>query len=297
MMTYEEVLQQIEQMRTQSKANDDKRDAGLPLQIPGVKRIDDLSYGPDPKWHLLDLYLPEDINEKIPVIISIHGGGWCYGTKETYQFYGMGLAKRGFAVVNFNYRLAPEVKFPKELDDINAVFHWVVQNATNYNLDLDNVFVVGDSAGGQMAQQYVTILSNPAYRALFGYERPELTVRATALNCGVYFIDQSENQAGVGEAYFKQDDGSYPLEKLEVEKYMNQDMPPLFVMTSSHDFLHDAAFRLDGYLLAKGIDHELHVYGDEKNPRYHVFHVNQRDGIASLCNDDEVAFFKRYLNK
>ena len=142
MMTYEEVLQQIEQMRTQSKANDDKRDAGLPLQIPGVKRVDDLSYGPDPKWHLLDLYLPEDINEKTPVIISIHGGGWCYGTKETYQFYGMGLAKRGFAVVNFNYRLAPEVKFPKELDDINAVFHWVVQNATNYNLDLDNVFVV-----------------------------------------------------------------------------------------------------------------------------------------------------------
>lgn len=296
-MVEDKILQEVEKMRALAKQNDDRRDAGLPLEIPEVKRINDLSYGPDAKWHLLDLYLPKTITTKVPVIISIHGGGWCYGTKETYQFYGMGLAKRGFAVVNFNYRLAPDVKFPQELDDINTVFHWVVENATIYNLDLTNVFVVGDSAGGQMAQQYVTILSNDEYRQLFGYAKPALTVRAAALNCGGYFIDDAKNLVGAPSAYFPAEIIAENHEKLAVEKYMTPQLPPLFVMTASDDFLHDAAFRLDGYLLAKGIDHELHVYGNAENPRYHVFHVNQRDAIATQCNDDEVAFFKRYLQK
>lgn len=78
--TMEEVLE----MRRTCKKSDDARDAGLPREVPGVRRIDDLSYGPDPKWHLLDLYLPENVEGKIPVIINVHGGGYCYGTKETY---------------------------------------------------------------------------------------------------------------------------------------------------------------------------------------------------------------------
>ena len=96
--TMEEVLE----MRRMWKKSDDARDAGLPREVSGVRRIDDLSYGPDPKWHLLDLYLPENVEGKIPVIINVHGGGYCYGTKETYQFYGLNLAAHGFAFVSLD---------------------------------------------------------------------------------------------------------------------------------------------------------------------------------------------------
>lgn len=51
------------------------RESGLPHDIPEVTRIDDLQYGEDPKWNLLDLYLPKNVKGKIPVIINIHGGG------------------------------------------------------------------------------------------------------------------------------------------------------------------------------------------------------------------------------
>ena len=61
----EDILKEIEQTRIVCKKNDDKRDANLPLEIPEVTRIDDLSYGPDPKWHLLDLYLPKNVQKNI----------------------------------------------------------------------------------------------------------------------------------------------------------------------------------------------------------------------------------------
>ena len=78
---------------------DRKRDAGLKTP-EDVKRFDDISYGPDRKYQLLDVYRLKDAEGKLPVIVSVHGGGWVYGTKETYQFYCMSLAQRGFAVVN-----------------------------------------------------------------------------------------------------------------------------------------------------------------------------------------------------
>ncbi|MFR5151238.1 MAG: carboxylesterase family protein [Ruminococcus sp.] len=59
----------------------------------------------------LDVYRPKQAQgEDLPVIISVHGGAWMYGDKERYQYYCMSLAQRGFAVVNFTYRLAHESK-------------------------------------------------------------------------------------------------------------------------------------------------------------------------------------------
>lgn len=104
-MVSKETLTAILEMRSLFKQGDDKQDDGLDPNPQGVIRYDNLAYGPDPKWHLLDLYLPQNASGKVPLIINIHGGGWCYGTKETYQFYGLNLAQHGFAFLNPNYQL------------------------------------------------------------------------------------------------------------------------------------------------------------------------------------------------
>lgn len=89
----------------------------------------------------------------LPAIVSVHGG-WVYGSKEVYQFYCMSLARRGFAVVNFSYRLAPKHKFPAPLEDANAVFHWVLAHAGEYGFDPERIFAVGDSAGANILRLY-----------------------------------------------------------------------------------------------------------------------------------------------
>lgn len=286
----------VKDMRNSFKQGDDKRDAGLPTHIPEVDRFDDIPYGKDSKYQLLDVYLPSRrTTAKLPVIVNIHGGGWVYGTKETYQFYCMALAKAGFAVVNANYRLAPDVVYPKELDDINQVFQWI-SRTNKYQFDLNNVFIVGDSAGGQMGEQILAIYTNDQYRKYFGYAVPNLTIKAAALNCGAYFLTEINSFAGAPEAYFRPEIRLAKHEQLNVEQFLTPDLPPIFLMTCTDDFLRDNAYMLSGYLHAKKIFHEIHCYGDSNHPRNHDFHINQKDDLAKQCNLDELNFFHKYIN-
>ena len=76
-----------ERVRREWKIGDAKRDAGLTTP-DDIQRFDNISYGEDLVWNLLDVYRPKKKDGKLPVIVNIHGGGWVYGDKEIYQFYG-----------------------------------------------------------------------------------------------------------------------------------------------------------------------------------------------------------------
>lgn len=291
----QEVLEAAKTLSALFKEGDDKRDAGLPHDIPEVERFDNIAYGPKEKWNLLDIYLPKKRIDKVPTIINIHGWGWVYGTKETYQFFGLSLAKEGFAFVNFNYQLAPEVEFPGELDDVNRAVHWVASHGSDYDIDLNNIFIIGDSAGGQMAVQYLTILTNNDYRQKFGYDKPNMSVRAAAINCGASFLNLPGTIEGAPKAYFTDTVLENKMDMLLTEKYITPAIPPLFLTTANQDFIRDCTVRLDGFLRAKHIEHEFRTYGTPEEPKGHVFNYNIKDPIATACNLEILAFFKQYI--
>ena len=156
----EDVLKIVNEQRSGMAAYDKKRDKGLKVPA-GLKCFYDIRYSKDADECLLDLYKPARASKKpTPVIVSVHGGGWIYGDKELYRFYCMELSRRGFAVVNYTYRLAPEHKYPSALIDANNVFKWILKNAAAYNLDCKNIFATGDSAGANYLALYAALLSN-----------------------------------------------------------------------------------------------------------------------------------------
>ncbi|MDP2813342.1 MAG: alpha/beta hydrolase [Erysipelotrichaceae bacterium] len=159
------------------------------VQLPkDVRLITDLSYGEDPMYHRLDIAYPETPMDSYPVIVQVHGGGWVYGTKDTiYKAYGMAMAQKGFAVITFNYRLAPTQHFPTQLVDIDQIMLFIEKHAKQYSLDTQHVFMVGDSAGAHLVSLFIALqrtrLSHP-----FQFQS-KIHVSAVALSCGVYDFD------------------------------------------------------------------------------------------------------------
>jgi len=288
-----------ERVRALFKQGDDVRDAGLATP-DDVIRHDDLIYGSDEKWQRLDLYRPRrDEGKDLPVIVSIHGGGWVYGDKERYQYYCMSLAQRGFAVVNFTYRLAPEFKWPSPLEDTNLVMSWVLENAQEYHLDTKHLFAVGDSAGGHMLALYIDFLTNPEYAAQFAFRAPAgMSLQAAALNCGVYdmpeHLDEKDMTGLLMKDFLK--DGGTPeeLRMISPIRHMTDQFVPCFVMSATDDFLSSQLPGMVQALIAHHVPFEAHFYGTAENRLPHVFHCNMRSEDARICNDDECAYFRRF---
>ena len=279
-----------------SARNDRKRDSAIPLP-QGVTECRNISYGSHGTESLLDVYYPEGTSGPLPTIVSIHGGGYVYGSKEIYRRYGMDMARRGFAFVNFNYRLAPKSKFPAPLADTNAVLQWVAQNHRRYHLDPQRIILLGDSAGAQLASQYAAIFTNPDYARHFDLKLPEVTIRAVGLFCGMY--DGASWAEAPRKGLFldylgKEIPGTDP--RLQVLASVTKNYPPAFIATAHNDFLKDNAQPMFDFLTEKGIPAQVRCYGTpEAKHVAHVFHVNILLPEAVHCNDDAAAFFRQYV--
>ena len=283
-------------IRREFKKGDDARDAGLTTP-EDVVRYDDISYGSESEMQVLDVYRPKDKEDLLPVIVSVHGGGWVYGDKERYQYYCMSLARRGFAVVNYSYRLAPEHQFPAPMEDINSVFGWILDNREKYGLDTENLFAVGDSAGGQILSLYADICTNEEYAKNYTFKVPEgLHISAVALNCGQYNLEKTEGMTRqLMEEYLPEKGTEEELRLLSSDLYITEKFPPAYVMTAEGDFLRTQAPEMYRKLREKNVVCELHEYSSADEELMHVFHLDMRSEAAKQCNDQECEFFRRFI--
>ena len=98
----------------------------------------------------------------LPVLVHYHGGGWVLMGLSTHDGYCRQLANAaGVAVLAVEYRKAPEFKAPILVEDCYAALQWVRANATDLNVDINHLGVVGDSAGANLAAA-VTLLARDA---------------------------------------------------------------------------------------------------------------------------------------
>lgn len=290
-------------VRTLFTIGDLKRDLGW-VPPTNVETVENLSYGSCDKWHLLDLYRPKDKEGKLPVLLNIHGGAWVYGDKKVYAPYCMYLAAQGFAVVNASYRLAPKHTFPAPLEDVGSIMEWVVTNANQYHLDPSNLFLVGDSAGAHLATAYTAIQLNREYAKAF----PGITVsqklvpKALVLNCGVFDMEGEVKRRGTLLTPFLKDIlGEKPtgssIKKMSPVRYITPDFPPVYLATSNGDFLRKHSHRLKEVLEQKQIDFVFKEYGNNKKTQGHVFHLNLKNKVGQTCNQEQIKFVRKIMER
>jgi len=99
---------------------------------------------------VLDIHAPEGAKE-LPVVFWIHGGGWVTGDKTDVAIKPRVFNERGFVFVSANYRLLPDVDMGTLVRDVAQALGWVHKNIAQYGGDPNRIFVMGHSAGAQLA--------------------------------------------------------------------------------------------------------------------------------------------------
>lgn len=96
----------------------------------------------------LDVYLP-DGEERPPLIMWIHGGGWQELNRDWNLI--MNMLNYGYAVASVEYRYSDEAEFPAQMYDLKAAQLYLKKHADEFGYDAGKMVVSGDSAGGHLA--------------------------------------------------------------------------------------------------------------------------------------------------
>jgi acetyl esterase/lipase len=111
----------------------------------------DLPYSePKDRLRTLDIYAPAD-GDAHPVVVWIHGGGWQTGDKAEVHQKPQAFVGKGFVLVSANYRLLPDATIRQMAADVAKAVRWVHDHAVEYGGDPKSIFVMGHSAGAQLA--------------------------------------------------------------------------------------------------------------------------------------------------
>ncbi len=199
---------------------------------------------------------------KRPLLLYLHGGGWCFGSTNSCARFCAALALEGdCCVAALDYRLSPAYPFPAPLDDCRDALAYVRQHADGWGCDSARVSVGGDSAGGNLA--LATAMAAPGVcrvaavypvTKLFKEEIPSWTQYATG------YGDDGELLEAFCEAYAKGRERD-PLASVALAAdSVLRALPPVLVISAGHDVLFDQTAEFARRLRRLGCPLSYHVY-------------------------------------
>ncbi len=131
----------------------------------------DATSSDDQKLHL-DLYRSLQKSKNSPWVLVVHGGGWESGETDQLPELNWYLARHGYSVVSVAYRFAPINQWPAQKDDVLKALSFIRTKSDEYGLDMNNFFILGRSAGAQIAGVLSYQLRDPGLKGYIGFYGP-----------------------------------------------------------------------------------------------------------------------------
>lgn len=249
------------------------------------------------------LYEKKDGVEKKPLIVFIHGGGWCIGNAVGIEWYAKLLASNGYIVANVDYSLAPEYKYPVSTIQLVESVNYLYENSEKYGYDRDSIFIGGNSAGAHLASQLGAIFTNEEYAKKVGAETrvPKESIRGLILYNGVYNFDT------VGECKFpfwkqlvwgytgKKDYKKYErLDELSTIKHITPDYPAVFITVGDSDPLEPQTYEFIEKLEDNNVDYDALLWTGTKAKLWHDYIYDQNTEEAVKAYEETLNFIEKH---
>ena len=220
------------------------------------------------------IYRPYNTSKIFSTLIYYHGGGFVVGSLEMYDYLCATFSSQcNIQVISVDYRLAPENKFPIPPLDCIAAYDTLYDNAPQYNIDINQLAVAGDSAGGNLGTIVVShaikFNKNPKFQILIypvvrDVESPsfELFKEGFLLETNDmywfanHYIDENQDRT---------DPLLSPMYLENIEK-----MPTSIIVIAGFDPLRDEGFDYAKKLKDNGVDVVMQVHEDQFHGFYHM---------------------------
>lgn len=213
--------------------------------------------------HDLCLFVPVNAaSRKRPLLLYLHGGGWCFGSINSCARFCAALAEAGdCCVAALNYRLSPKYPYPYPLNDCVQAFSYLKQHAEEWGCDTTQISVGGDSAGGNLALATAMSIEG-VHKVIPIYPVTKLFTEITPSweKYAVGYGDDAELLEAFNDAYARNETHN-PLVSvgLASDETLTK-LPPMLILSAGHDILFDQTAELAVRL--EKLNHPL---------QYHVF--------------------------
>lgn len=113
-----------------------------------------IEYGPH-KQQRIELFFPKIREKDLPILVFLHGGAWIAGNIDWLRFMADPVIRQPAIFAAVSYRLAPECRWPSQLNDFELAFNSLFPALKKHGGDTNKIVVGGHSAGGQIAAMAV----------------------------------------------------------------------------------------------------------------------------------------------
>lgn len=238
-----------------------------------------------------------------PAVIVVPGGGYAYASKREGEPVAMAFLARGFQAFILDYKTGVEngVKYPEQLLQLGAAVDYVKKHAAELNVNADEVFAVGFSAGGHLvgnlAVEYADV-PNKAGQAL--------DCKPTAVGLCYPVISKIHGHQGSYNNLlngYSEEEKEALLKTLNVNEAVTENTPPAFLWATATDGAvpADNALRYALACANNGVPYEIHIYPQGSHGlSTGSLEVNGESAAlkrVSAWLDDCASFFRLYCSE
>ena len=248
---------------------------------------------------MLRIYRPRAASQPLPCIFHVHGGGFIGGSVAELEFLHRPLAAElDCAIVSVDYRLAPETRYPGNVEDCYAALGWAIGHAGELAIDPARLGVMGESAGGGLAAALALLARDRGeYRLAFQHLiYPMLDDRTCAREPHPYageFIWHSTNNLFGWSSLLGEKPGGRDVPHYAAPARATGlgGLPPAYIATGALDLFVDEDIDYAQRLIRAGVPTELHVWPGA----YHGFDLLPGPAIADAARHSSRDALRRFM--